>query len=689
MATANTALRVSELDFDSIRTNLKNYLNNQSEFSDYDFEGSGMSVLLDVLAYNTHYMAYYLNMVGNEMFLDTAQLRPSILSHAKQIGYIPSSMKGSEASVNVLVTPSGAEDTSTSSLTLQKFTRFASEAKDGLNYIFSTVDTATANKVGNSFLFDNITLKQGEPAIQRFIVDGSSKFIIPSSNVDVDTLTVSVQQSVTNTSITSYTKFSNLTELESTSPVYFLEENSDADGNYTLYFGDGILGKQLVNDNIVTIQYLDTNGDAANKVNTFISLDGVTPFTSNIIVKSISAAAGGGMKETIEQVRFRAPYNYTAQNRAVTKNDYEILLLKDYPNIDAISIWSGTDNDPPVYGKVFISLKPKENYQITLIEKERIKKEIIANRSILTVTPDIVDPDYLYFLINAKVNYNPNLTTLDENSIAQLVRQAILDYRDSELKNFNSTFRLSKIQKYIDNAHNSILGSSVSVAVQRRVDITLGSNKNYTIDFNIPLFKGVLQNKFFSYPAITVLDLDGVSREVFIEDTPRSLTGIDSIAVLNPGSGYVSAPTVTISGDGNGATAKAKITNGKITSIEVIDRGTDYTAATVTLISDTGINGAASVNLEAKNGVIRSFYYKSSGEKVVVNANLGTIDYDKGYVSLINLNTSSVLDSRYGTNVLTFGATPVESLVSPLRNRIIDIDDTDSGSVVVAMVPET
>jgi hypothetical protein len=471
--------------------------------------------------------------------------------------------------------------------------------------------------------------------------------------------------------------------------VFFVEENSDANGNYTLQFGDGTLGKALSNDNIIIVNYLDTSGEYANKINNFVSIESIGGYSSNIVVRSVSAAAGGAAKESIEEIKYRAPIHYTAQNRAVTRSDYEILLAKDYPNVDAVSVWGGDEEDIPVYGKIFISLKPKENYEISLAEKDRIIKEIIANRSVLTVIPEIVDPDYTYLTVTADVNYNPNITSLDETQLKDLVRQAVLDYKNANLKTFNSTFRLSQLEKAIDNAHESILGSSVTVYAQKRIELEFNIAKNYQEYFNMPLYRGFLDDKFFTFPAINANDLEGNLRQVFIEDTPGAVTGVDSISVLTAGQNYDSEPTVTITGDGNGATARAIIVNGKVNRIEVANRGSDYTIANATITGGNGSGATCKVNLQARNGILRSFYYKPNGEKVTVNDNLGTIDYTTGAIRLILLNAQSLVNNDiYDILTLTLNAVPQEGIIRPLRNRILDIDESDGSSILVNMIPE-
>jgi hypothetical protein len=688
---ANTALRISELDFDSIRYNLKTFLKSQNEFADYDFEGSGLAVLLDLLAYNTHYMGYYLNMVGSEMFLDTAQIRSSILSHAKHLNYLPSSMKGSETTVNVIITPTAPEDTSATSLLLPKFTKFVSEPVDGKNYVFSTVNANTAIKLAGKFTFSNVVIRQGEPASQQYVYDGStSTFLIPSANVDTETITVAVRESVTNTSTQIYNRAQDLTEVRADTPCYYLEENSDYNGKYNVIFGDGVLGKSLINGNIVIVSYLDTAGPAANKANSFSNMQTISGYATNISVQSISPAYGGAAKESLEDIRFRAPIFYTTQNRAVTKTDYETILLKDYPNVDSISVWGGEEEVNPVYGKVYISLKPKENFAISIKEKERIANEIIKNRSILTVTPEIVDPDYTYILTVNTVYYNPALTSLDESSLAELVKTTILDYNDKELNTFSSSFRISKLEKSIDDIDVSIKSNDVKVFIQKRIIPTLNESKNYTINFNVPLKKAYSgQIKSLSYPTVTVEDSTGTQREVYFEEVIDSYTGIDAIEVQTAGTNYVSAPTVTITGDGTGATATAKIINGKVTGITITNRGSNYTRATISLTGGGGTGATAVAKLQARNGILRTVYYKATGEKVVVNSSAGTIDYDNGIIKLNYFKPLSLTKNAYYDNdTLTFNIEPENSTLFSQRNLILTIDEYDASSIQTTMVAE-
>ena len=312
MSTSNTSLRISELDFDSIKTNLKNYLRSQSEFQDFDFEGSGMSVLIDLLAYNTHYMGYYLNMVGNESFMDTAQLRESMVSIAKLMNYTPRSSQGAETKINITVTPTiGSEDTTAQTLTLDKYTRLLGADISGINYPFVTLYSNTVSKTAGAFNFANVVIRQGEVITRQFEMDAQNtrrRFKIASSNVDTSTLMVSVQESRANTYTTVYNQYDDITLVQGNTAAYFIEE--DTDSNYVVQFGDNIIGKTPKIGSIINITYLDSVGSVANAINSFSFIDRVGgKYSSDVVVSSTTPSYGAADKETIEQIRFRAPYH--------------------------------------------------------------------------------------------------------------------------------------------------------------------------------------------------------------------------------------------------------------------------------------------------------------------------------------------------------------------------------------------
>ena len=686
MAISKKALRVTELDHDTIKENLKEFLRNQSEFTDFDFEGSGMSVLLDVLAYNTHYMGYYLNMVGNEMFMDTAQLRASVLSHAKHITYTPASRQGAVATINVHITPSETEDSSAALVTLEKYTRLLGSDIDGVNYPFVTLYSNTTSKSANTYSFENIVIKQGEVVTLQYPMNSTRKFEIPSANVDIDTMSIRVQASSSNTDTVFYTRSEDITEIDANSVVYFVEENENL--NYTFQFGDNVLGKQPEDGSIIICTYLDTVGPAANSIRRFTFADSIADeFRDNVQVTLVSSSEGGVEKESVEQIRFRAPYAYTTQNRGVITSDYKSLILRNFNNIDAVSVWGGEDNDPPVYGKVYFSLKTKTNYYLSELEKERIKDELIRKYNVMTVTPEIVDPDYVYLVIKVKVYYNPKLTSKTSNEISTLVRAAISDFNDQELNSFDSTFKKFKLQSYIEAADKSITGSDLTVFVQYRLPLMVGSKDTYALNFNMPLVKGELARKISTYPEITVQDSQGVERQVFFEEVPESFTGIESISITNPGRDYQFAPTVTITGDGSGAAAAASIVNGKISKITLTSKGSNYTRATVSISGGGGSESSAIAKVETDTGTLRTFYYLANGERVVVNSDAGDIDYRTGKITLKELIPLEVAENDiYEENVLALDAIAQDQVISPNRNRILTIDDNISNSIIIDMV---
>lgn len=685
-------LRITELDPASIKENLKDFLRGQTEFQDYDFEGSGIGVLLDILAYNAHYHGFYTNMVGNEMYLDTAQIRAAVVSRAKELGYVPASAQGAKAVISITVTPSDAEDQDLQILTLDKYTKFLARDKDGVNYQFVTVNSNTVSKSANTFQFENVQLKQGEVTTLQYLMDaqnGKRRFTLPSANVDTTTLQVSVQASTTDTNIEEYAVAQDITEVDAESPVYWIEENEM--GQYSIQFGDGFIGKRPNTGSVVIVTYIETEGLKGDNIGVFYLSDAIGgEFNDNVSIQVSNTSFGGTAKESIEDTRFRAPHYYTTQNRAVTTQDYETLILKDYNNIDAVAVWGGEDNDPVIYGKVFASFKTKGNYFLTNLEKQRIIEELITNRNMVTVTPEIVDPEYVYLLVKGTINYNPALTSKTAEEILSLVKAAIGDYNTQELNRFNSTFRKSKLQSYIEGADKSILGSDITVYVQKRVLMEAGTYKVYNIDYDVPLKKGDYKNKLYSTPFIKAFDFNAVERQVFFEEKPFSETGIDAVSILNQGKNYISAPTVTIEGDGTGATAQAYVRGGKLYKVEITNRGTNYTRATITLSGGNGSEARAVARLQAKFGTIRSFYYTNTGEKVILSENVGTIDYENGTIDLVSFASRGTNgQGYYGQDEITMNFPVDREIILPLRNRILSIDEADPIAIQLNSVVES
>ncbi len=678
-------LRITELDFDTIKRNLKTFLNQQSEFTDYDFEGSGLSVLLDILAYNTHYQAYYLNMIANEAFMDTALLRDSVVSHAKVLGYVPYSRKASIATINF--TANTTSDTA-ATLTIPKGFRFLSNEIDGVTYGFVTLTDVTATKANTDFSFFNLPIYEGQLAAYTFNHNQATNpkqiFTLPDTNIDTTTISVSVQPSSTNTEISVYSLASDASNTSMQSEVFYLQENKGQ--QYQIYFGGGVIGKKLPDGAVVSVSYLITNGEAANKANNFVATqtlaDSLGNSQSNFIISPVSAAAGGSERESVDEIKFSAPLQYTTQNRLVTTKDYESYIKKNYPSIDSLSVWGGEDEIPKVYGKVLISLKPKDNYYLSEAEKQRILDEIVNPKSIISIGAEIRDPDYLYILLNTHVKYDPKKTSLTESQLTTQIENSIVSYKQTYLDKFGAIFALSKVQERIDSVEtNSIVGSETTIKLQKRIIPKLNQNSNYTINFGTPIKRGTLADRLTT-TEFSVYDNTQVVRTAVIEEVPQSFTGVSSIEVINAGYAYTSTPTVTISGDGTGATAEAIVEGGRITEIRMTNRGTDYTRATVSITGGGGYSAVATAVIDSKIGTLRVIYYDSNANRQIINSNVGEINYETGVITINDLKIISVSSNDGLVRMNVFSE---EGVIESTRNLIITIDTTDTTSIVTTI----
>lgn len=684
-------LNVSELDFGLIKNNLKDFLRQQSEFEDYDFEGAGLNILLDILAYNTHYNSYYLNMVANESFLDSSVLRNSVVSHAKKLGYVPRSAKAPKAIVDITVV---TNNTTAGSLTIPKGYSLFSTIIDGVSYRYVTLDDVSVDKVGTNFSFKNIPIYQGEFATYSFLNSYSSNpkqiFTIPDSNIDTSTLSVSVKQSTSNTTVIVYDVSSDIMNINSESEVYFLQESRD--GKYDVYFGDNILGKKIPDGGVVITDYVITKGEEGNGANNFTATSPISGY-SNITVNPVLPASGGSARETVDQIKYAAPLSLLSQNRAVTKNDYIRLIQQKYPQFDAVNVWGGEENDPPVYGKVFVSAKPKLGFEITQTEKEFIKENILRPMSILTVTPEIINVDYNYLKVEADVYYNKSKYSGSNSELQTAIKNVILNYCDTNLNQFNTYFQYSGLETSIDAYDRSIISNEVNLFVAKKFRPDLINSDNYVLDFGFELARGTTNDNFYSSPLFTMVDEEGVDRECFFEEIPSSFTGIESIDVTNPGYGYTLTPTVEIIGDGEGATARAVIVNGRISAIEVLTPGINYTTAAVRIIGGAGALGAGSAVLDGRYGQIRISYFKtdeisSQSTKVIINKNrnngvTGIIDYKLGKIYINDFNPKAV-NNNFGD--ISIHIKPKNSVIQSKLNKMLVLDESDPTSVVVKMV---
>jgi hypothetical protein len=685
MANPDAKLKVAELDFDAIKTNLKSFLKSQSEFSDYDFEGSGLSVLLDILAYNTHYMGYYLNMVSNEMFIDTAVKRSSVVSHAKLLGYVPRSRVASKAVVDLTITP--VANDSNSAVTIPRFTRFVSESKDGINYVFVNPAARVVSKNTSTGLFfvDNLEIKEGQPNAITFTYDSSTNpkqyFELPDIGIDTSTIQVTVQRSVENANQESYILAQDATDVDENAAVYYLEENKN--GKYQIYFGDNVVGKALTDQNIVIVSYVITTGSPANSLKEFKPLDTILN-GATVSVSLQSESTAGAPEEDIERIRFTAPKAFISQNRAVTKNDYIALINRDYPYFEAVNVWGGEENDPPVYGKVFFTAKPLGGYEITVTETEFVKNSILKPFSVLTVTPEYVEADYNYLNIQAEVNYDPTKTNKAATEIQAGVINAIKVFAQQNLDTFNSSFKVSQLARAIDDSDQSITSNDIGIIIEKRFAPDITRTSSYTLDFGAELVQGTTSQRLVSSPSFKYLDAEGIERDCFIEEVLQSFTGVESIDVLTGGNDYTTTPDVIIEGDGVGATARALIVNGSVKRIEVVNQGSGYTSASVTISGGGGAGASARVNLQGRTGKLRIYYFDTNQIKKTITNDIGTIDYLLGVVKLNNFSPISV-DDPFGTMVIK--VVPRRKIFSSIRNRIITLDVTDPASIITTIIP--
>jgi len=685
-------LQVSELDFDAIKTSLKNFLKQQSEFTDYDFEGSGMSVLLDILAYNTHYNSYYLNMIANESFLDTALLRNSVVSHAKKMGYTPRSARASRAIVDVKVETNSAV---AGSLTIPRGYNLLSNVMDGRSYNFIVMDDVTVAKVGTDFLFENLPIFEGYLVSYNYVHDESSNpsqyFTIPDADVDTSTLSVSVRPSTSNTETEVYNLSTDVVTVQQNDAVYYLDEIRE--GKYQIFFGDGIIGKKLPDGAVVTLSYLVTSGDLANGASRFNVSSSISGFGEISSITKVNAS-GGSTRETVDQIKYAAPLSLTSQNRAVTKNDYVRLIQQKYPQFEAVNVWGGEENEPPIFGKVFISAKPKNGFEVTQTEKDFVINNILKPISVMTVTPQIVDVDYNYLKIISKVFFDPSKTSTNSDTLKTAIKNTIQNYCNTNLNQFNTYFKSSGLRTVVDSASSSIISNELEVFVIKKFRPDLINSNNYVLDFGVELERGTTYDNFFSSPTFTMLDENGAERDCSLEEVPSSYTGIQSITVTNPGINYSSTPTIEIVGDGTGARAVANIVNSRLNSIDIISPGVGYTSAAIRIIGGGGQFATATAVLEGRYGQIRTVYFRpdeitNQSTKVVLNANdnngvSGTIDYLTGKIYLNNFNPIRIFDI-FGN--LRVGVRPKVSTIKSDKNKMLVIDDEDPTSIVVEMEP--
>ena len=474
-------LVVSEYDFDAIKSNLKSFLQGQTSFQDYDFEGSSLNILLDILSYNTHYLAYLANMATNELYLDSADIRNNIVSLAKMIGYTPSSPRAPMASIDIQV-----NNATGSSLTMSKGTVFTTSV-DNTTYQYVTNSDVTITPSSGVYRFSSVPIYEGSLVTFKYTYDSTDvdqKFIIPSANADTSTLLVKVQNSASDTTTNTYALAGGYNNVTATSKVYFIQEGQD--GKYEVYFGDGVNGIALSDGNIVILEYIVTNKTVSNSASSF-SLSGNIGGFSNVTITTVSSSQGGSEAETNESIRHNAPLQYAAQDRAVTTTDYETLVKSIYPNALSVSAWGGEDDETPRYGIVKIGVKAASGSTLTETTKQSIV-DSLKPYNVASVSPQIVDPEITSVLLTSTVKYDSKSTTKSSDTIKSEVTTAITNYNTNTLQKFDSIYRHSKLTGLIDDTDTSILSNITTIKIRKNFTPTLASSTRYDIYFRNSLF---------------------------------------------------------------------------------------------------------------------------------------------------------------------------------------------------------
>ena len=540
-------LNIAELDFDSIKNNLKDYFASQTEFTDHDFGGSAISVMLDILAYNTYYNAYYVNMLASESFLDSAQLRDSVVSKASMLGYTPQSSTGAKANVSISVTPTDAP----ASVTIDKYTQFTSTV-NGTAYTFCTSGSTTVLANGSSYIATGVELTQGTPLTFRYTANTSNteqKFLLPNANTDTDTLTVTIQESAADTNTSVYTKATDITTINSTSNVYFINEHTN--GQFRVQFGDGVLGRKPTTGNIVLLEALVSEGADVNGANTFSAAGTVGGYATSQVTVS-NAASGGSDRETVESIKFNAPKTYETQNRAVTTDDYKKIVEGNVSGLDSVSVWGGQDHSTPTFGKVYVSAKPTGATSLSAAQITSIK-EAVSSYNMVAITPEVVDPDIVDLIFNTTVKYDSRLTTLSSGAVAESVIDTMQTYKTNNLLKFGSIFRYSTLSTSIDNTESSIISNLTTITAKKGIAPSTTTADSYTISFNNAIYnpsttyEGAVTSSAFAYTDSTgtaystcyLDDLNGIFRIYYLSGSDKVILS-ETAGTVTYSNGYIS-----------------------------------------------------------------------------------------------------------------------------------------------------
>ena len=520
---ANSSISVTELDFDNIKSSLKTYISAKPEFTDYNFEGSTMSLLLDLLSYNTYQNAFYTSMVGNEMFLDSAQLRTNVISRAKMLNYTPRSSKGANTTATIVVSPT---DTTLNFVTIPENTEWSTTIS-GEEYKFIT--PTAYNFYSDDSYTGTVTLTEGRSITHRWTVNTSNpeEYVLPNEDVDTRSITVDIQESDADTTTTRYTLASDITGVDATSTVYFLQEIEN--NQYEIYFGDNILGKTPINNNIIIVNYRICNGSLGNDV-AITSFNTVTSIGGHPVTVTINAATSGGANnENIDSIKYNAPKNFETQNRAVLKEDYRRIILRDNGDLNSVSVWGGEENTPAIYGKVYISVKPTTANVISSDRKNSIKTQL-KKYNVMGIDPEFVDASFLYIKPTISANYDPTTTSLNAGAVQTKILNAITSFETANLGTFVANkFKFSQFVKTIDDSDTSITSNITSIKIERRFIPSLTTISTYNIAFNNSIYNPHSGHKY----AINSSAFTSSGKTSYFDDDGNGILRIYYILGLN------------------------------------------------------------------------------------------------------------------------------------------------------------
>ena len=548
----------SNLDFDQIKTTLKDYLRSNPNFTDYDFEGSNLSTILDVLAYNTYITSYNANMVANEVFIDSATLRENVVALARNIGYIPRSRKASRATISFFVDASNITPTP-SSLTLRKGPVASTSGSFGnQSFVFCILEDITVPVFNGIATFEDLEVYQGTLLTSNFTFSSNNlnqRFILPNSGIDTDLISVIVRDSEQSTRSVKYSFQDSLFDINNESKVFFLQEIEDE--RYELIFGDGIFGKKLEEGNFIEVGYITSNGDSANGISQF-TFSGRITYNRNSVEYTVTSgisllttgliASGGENIESVESVKKYAPRIYASQNRALTSNDYETLIpAKIYPETESISVFGGEELIPPQYGKVFISIKPRSGDFLPNLIKENIKLKL-KKYAVAGIVPEILDLKYLFIEINSKVYYNTNLAP-SSDFVSSIIQSNTTKYAEStELNRYGARFKYSKFLKTIDESHESVTSNITTIQMRRDLRVVLNTFVEYQIGFGNEFHIKSMEGYNIKTSSFRVSD---ISQDVYLSDIPNTNRETGSLFLFSVPSTNSTTSTVVRRNVGN------------------------------------------------------------------------------------------------------------------------------------------